>query len=148
MTHSAATAHNRSARHEPGRSVESLSLIDETSLEVERMTVDLASVLTRESAASDWREAKTHSTFSWSGDTGQRSAVDAQMDDEFSNDGAVPANTKAWLHKARRARRRDSLKRAGAWIVTLGIGGIVVALALYFATGHLPQLSWLLPSIF
>lgn len=134
----------------PDHAAQSHALLADTSREFERLATELAAVLTPSNAAADWRAAKDRGTFSWSGTAGQsRPGTDQHMDeDDFDGDGVVPANTKAWLNSARRARRRDVLRRTGAWIVTLGIAGLIITLAYFLVTGGLPDISMLFPSIF
>lgn len=146
MNSLAIKAHVRNQASENDRAKESAALMAETSREVERLTLELSSVLSERSTAQDWREAKAHSTFSWRGQKGHQPPADALMDDEFSDDGVVPANTKAWLKTARRTRRREAVKRALAWILTIGVGGLIIMFAVYLVTGSLPDFSWLFPS--
>lgn len=53
-----------------------------------------------------------------------------------------------WLKKARRERRWRMAQRAGAWAVTVAVGGTLVAVAAYVIMGDLPDLSGVVSSTF
>jgi hypothetical protein len=76
--------------------------------------------------------------FAWQPEAG-KAVEDAGEDADIPSDlrqGAVPASTVAWLAKARSDRRSARAHRAGAWLVTLLVGGTIIAGAAYLLNGR------------
>jgi hypothetical protein len=141
-----------------------------SSAEIERLTAELTAVLKRAPRsgnplrgkqsprdrqtsaipeASDTTSATDEPQFSWRAlqeePRRQPSGSEGPADVES---GVVHSSMLDWLKKARRERRWRMAQRAGAWAVTVAVGGTLVAVAAYVIMGDLPNLSGVVSSTF
>ncbi|MGQ0673691.1 MAG: hypothetical protein ACT4N2_12560 [Hyphomicrobium sp.] len=116
---------------------------DNVSADEQRLAAELAALLGNRLAADDGlvhpeRAPRPPTSFAW-----RPSARDGFDEaDEDGGDPSVPrgvspatratgSNTAVWLQRAKRQRRWGRLRRAGAWVVTLLIGGAIISAAAY-----------------
>ena len=90
--------------------------------------------------------------FAWQSENGdtntEQSGASANLlspaDDVAVNDHVPLSGALQWLTRARTARRWANARRAGAWLLTIGVGGGLIAVAAYFLTGSTLDLPALL----
>ena len=110
------------------------------------LTAPMAPYLSPSGEGFSWRSEKDE-TAAKSNDPDsdlQSGTYDAGIYDEVTDVNVPPAGALQWLARARNARRWSNARQIGAWCLTIGVVGGLIAVTAYVITGNTLDLHTLL----